>query len=121
MKKRADVKWIIWLPLALFLIFGCGAKGKEIKRIEGEAETSYREALARFNKRDYFEALKKFEELKASFPDSPPYTVWAELKIGDCHFFKKEYVEAIAAYEEFKKVHPSHEELPYVQYQIGMS
>ncbi|HUL38466.1 MAG TPA: lipopolysaccharide transport periplasmic protein LptA, partial [Thermodesulfobacteriota bacterium] len=72
-------------------------------------------------KRDYFEALKKFEELKASFPDSPPYTVWAELKIGDCHFFKKEYVEAIAAYEEFKKVHPSHEELPYVQYQIGMS
>jgi outer membrane protein assembly factor BamD len=121
MKKRVDVKWMIWFPLALFLIFGCGGKGKEIKKIEGEAETSYKEALARFNKRDYFEALKKFEELKASFPDSPPYTVWAELKVGDCHFFKKEYVEAIAAYEEFKKVHPSHEELPYVQYQIGES
>jgi outer membrane protein assembly factor BamD len=121
MKKRIDVKWMIWLPLALFLIFGCGGKGKEIKKIEGEAETRYKEALARFNKRDYFGALKKFEELKASFPDSPPYTVWAELKVGDCHFFKKEYVEAIAAYEEFKKVHPSHEELPYVQYQIGES
>jgi lipopolysaccharide transport protein LptA len=34
---------------------------------------------------------------------------------------KKEYVEAIAAYEEFKKTHPSHEEIPYVQFQIGMS
>jgi lipopolysaccharide transport protein LptA len=30
-------------------------------------------------------------------------------------------VEAIAAYEEFKKIHPTHEEIPYVQYQIGMT
>ena len=30
-------------------------------------------------------------------------------------------MEAIAAYEEFKKIHPTHEEMPYVQYQIGMS
>jgi lipopolysaccharide transport protein LptA len=34
---------------------------------------------------------------------------------------EKEYVEAIASYEEFKKVHPGHEEIPYVQFQIGMS
>ncbi len=81
----------------------------------------YREGLARYNKRDYSEALKRFELLKSSFPDSPPYTVWAELKIGDCHFFQKEYVEAIAAYEEFKKIHPTHEEIPYVIYQIGLA
>ena len=43
------------------------------------------------------------------------------MKIGDCHFFKKDYVEATAAYEEFKKIHPTHEEIPYVQYQIGMA
>jgi len=43
------------------------------------------------------------------------------LKIADCHFFRKEYVEAIAAYEEFKKIHPSHEDISYVQFQIGMS
>ncbi len=59
--------------------------------------------------------------MKSSFPDSPPYTVLAELKVGDCHFLKKEYVEAVACYEEFKKTHPSHEEIPYVQFQIGMS
>lgn len=121
MKYRIYLNWMVWLPLALCLLFGCGGKGKEIKKIEGDPEIHYKEGLARFNKRDYSEALKKFEELKSSFPDSPPYTVWAELKIGDCHFFKKDYVEAIAAYEEFKKVHPSYEELPYVQYQIGAS
>jgi outer membrane protein assembly factor BamD len=101
------------------LLLGCGGKG--VKTTAGDPEALYREGLVRFNKRDYSEALKKFQELKANFPDSPPYTVWAELKVGDCHFLKKEYVEAIAAYEEFKKIHPTHEEMPYVQYQIGMS
>jgi len=121
MKKRIFLKWLIWVPITVSLLFGCGGKGTDLKKIEGDPETLYKQGLARFNKRDYPEALKKFEELKSSFPDSPPYTVWAELKVGDCHFLKKEYVEAIAAYEEFKKIHPSHEEIPYVQFQIGMS
>jgi outer membrane protein assembly factor BamD len=101
------------------LLLGCGGKG--VKTTGGDPETLYREGLVRFNKRDYSEALKRFQELKANFPDNLPYTLWAELKVGDCHFLNKEYVEAIAAYEEFKKIHPTHEEMPYVQYQIGMS
>jgi outer membrane protein assembly factor BamD len=121
MKKKIFFKWAIFLPLFLSLLLGCAGKGKDIKTISGDPEPLYRQGLVRFNKRDYPEALKKFEELKSSFPDSPPYTLWAELKIGDCHFLKKDYVEAIAAYEEFKKIHPTHEEIPYVQYQIGMA
>jgi len=121
MKKRVFLKWAILLPISLSVLLGCAGKGKGIKTITGDPETLYQQGLARFNKRDYPEALKKFEELKSNFPDSPPHTIWAELKIGDCHFFKKEYVEAIAAYEEFKKIHPTHEEMPYVQYQIAMS
>jgi len=112
---------MILVPIAFSLLLGCGGKGKTVKAVEGDPETIYKQGLLRFNKRDYSDALKKFEELKSSFPDSPPYTIWAELKAADCHFFKKEYVEAIAAYEEFKKIHPTHEEMPYIQYQIGMS
>jgi outer membrane protein assembly factor BamD len=119
MKKKTLIKWVILLSITLFFLLGCSKKG--VKTIEGDPETLYKQGLARFNKRDYPEALKRFEQLKSSFPDSPPYTVWAELKVGDCHFFKKDYVEAIAAYEEFKKIHPTHEEIPYVQYQIGMA
>jgi len=121
MKKRIFLKWMVLVPIAFSLLLGCGGKGKTVKTAEGDPEILYKQGLARFNKRDYPEALKKFEELKSSFPDSPPYTIWAELKAADCHFFKKEYVEAIAAYEEFKKIHPTHEEMTYVQYQIGMS
>jgi outer membrane protein assembly factor BamD len=121
MKKRNLLKGVISVSIALSLLFGCGGKGKDVKKIEGDPEILYKQGLARFNKRDYSEAMKRFEELKSSFPDSPPFTIWAELKVADCHFFKEEYVEAIAAYEEFKKIHPGHEEIPYVQYQIGMS
>src|SRR4030066_391650 len=121
MKKKIFLKRLIWVPITISLVFGCGGKRKDLKKIEGDPEVLYSQGLARFNKRDYPEALKKFEELKSNFPDSPPYTVWAELKIGDCHFLHKEYVEAIAAYGEFKKIHPTHEEMTYVQYQIGMS
>ncbi len=119
MKKRTFLKGAIILPIVLLLLLGCSKK--DLRTTEGDPELLYREGLALYNKRDYPEALKKFELLKTSFPDSPPYTVWAELKIGDCHFFEKEYVEAIAAYEEFKKIHPTHEEVPYVIYQIGMA
>jgi outer membrane protein assembly factor BamD len=119
MKNKTFFKGGLLFPIALILLLGCA--GKSVKTIEGVPETFYRDGLTRFNRRDYSEALKKFEQLKSSFPDSPPYTVWAELKIGDCHFFKKEYTEAIAAYEEFKKIHPTHEEMPYVQYQIGIA
>ncbi|MGA2515712.1 MAG: lipopolysaccharide transport periplasmic protein LptA [Thermodesulfobacteriota bacterium] len=120
MKKTIFLKWIT-VPIVLSFLLGCGGKGKEVRKIEGDPEILYKQALAQFNKKDYSDALKKFEELKSSFPDSPPYTHWAELKVGDCHFLKEDYVEAIAAYEEFKKTHPSHEEIPYVQFQIGMS
>jgi len=120
MKKTIFLKWIA-VSFALSLLLGCSGKGKEVKKIEGDPEVLYKQALAEFNKKNYSGALKKFEELKSSFPDSPPYTHWAELKVGDCHFLKEDYVEAIAAYEEFKKIHPSHEDIPYVQFQIGMS
>ena len=121
MKKKTFLKWAFILAMTFSLLSSCGGKGKAVKTVEGDPEALYKQGLARFNKRDYSDALKKFEELKSSFPDSPPYTLWAELKIGDCHFLKEDYVEAIAAYEDFKKIHPTHEEIPYVQYQIGMA
>lgn len=120
MKKRLYL-FPLLIPLIFLLLFGCAGQDKEIKTIKGDPELLYKQALIQFNKRNYSEALKIFEQIKSSFPDSPPYTLWAELKIGDCHFLKEEYVEAIAAYEEFKKAHPTHEEIPYVYYQIGMS
>lgn len=121
MLKSNLFRFIIFISVVLPIIFGCAGKGKEIRTIRGDPELLYKQGLSRFNKRDYSEALKIFEQIKSSFPDSPPYTIWAELKVGDCHFYQKDYVEAIASYEEFKKIHPTHEDIPYVQFQIAMA
>ena len=120
MRTQRFLKSVFLLSILFCFFLGCASKqGKALRTIEGDPEPLYKQGLTFFNKRNYLEAQKKFEQLKSNFPDSPPFTLWAELKIADCHFFKGEYVEAIAAYEEFKKIHPTHEEIPYVQYQIG--
>jgi outer membrane protein assembly factor BamD len=121
-KKRKFIMVLGVLCAVLVFLTGCSKSKKgAIRTVEGSPEGLYKEGLALFNKRDYSDALEKFQEITSTFPDSPPYTVWAELKVADCHFFREKYVEAVAAYEEFRKVHPTHEEIPYVQYQIGMS
>ena len=113
---------LAFLFAVLMLLGGCSKSKKgAIRTVEGSPEGLYKEGLALFNKREYSDALEKFQDITSTFPDSPPYTVWAELKVADCHFFRQKYVEAVAAYEEFRKIHPAHEEIPYVQYQIGMS
>lgn len=121
MNKKPIISITLVLILFSLLLNGCAGKGKDVKTIKGDPEILYRQGLERFNKRDYSQALEIFGQIKSSFPDSPPYTQWAEIKVGDCHFFKKDYPEAIAAYEEFKKTRPTHEEIPYVQYQIAMA
>jgi outer membrane protein assembly factor BamD len=107
--------------ILLSVLVGCASKGKELKSVQSDPERLYQEGLVQYNKRQYEEALKKFEDLKSTFPDSPPYSILAELKVADCHFQKESYPEAIAAYEEFRKTHPTNDEIPYVLYQIGMS
>src|SRR3972149_9810167 len=121
MHKISLLKGSILFSVIFFVLQGCAGKKEAVKTIEGNPEILYKQGLVLFNKGQYTEALTKFQQLKSSFPDSPPHTLWAEMKVGDCHFFKQEYVEALAAYEEFKKIHPTHEEIIYVQYQIGMS
>jgi len=120
--KRKLTLALAFLCAVLVLLAGCSKSKKgAIRTVEGSPEGLYKEGLALFNKRDYSDALEKFQEITSTFPDSPPYTVWAELKVADCHFFREKYVEAVAAYEEFRKIHPTHEEIPYVEYQIGIS
>jgi outer membrane protein assembly factor BamD len=124
MKKRGFAPKAIFGFVIILILFlsGCGGKkAKGLRTVEGDPAVIYKQGLVLFNKGKYKDALEKFEQLKSNFPDSPPFTTWAELKVADCHFFMKAYVEAVTTYEEFKKIHPTYEEGTYVQFQIGMS
>ncbi len=68
--------------------------------------------------KDYVAAAERYNKLRDSYPFSP-YTVQAELSLADAFFLDEEYQEAVEAYKDFESLHPRHEQMPYVLYQIG--
>lgn len=87
---------------------------------EDTAQELYEGAKDAMAEKNYPQAAEYFSRLKDSFPFSP-YTVEAELALGDALFLEGDYVAATEAYKDFESLHPRHEAMPYVLYQIGMS
>lgn len=70
--------------------------------------------------KDYVSASRYFAKLKENYPFSP-YAVEAELSLADCYFLDEEWDLASEAYKEFELLHPRHQAIPYVLYNIGMA
>lgn len=70
--------------------------------------------------KNYVLAVKYFNRLKEDYPFSP-YTIEGELSLADSYYLDQEWLLAADAYKEFETMHPRHEAMPYVLYQIGMS
>lgn len=100
----------------VFSFLGVGGGSSTPDTPDGMAMT----ALDEFNRGEYSDALKLFEEIKERFPFSP-HSLLAELKAADCQYYMKHYPEAIGLYQGFESNHPTNEALSYVLFQIGMS
>jgi outer membrane protein assembly factor BamD len=61
-----------------------------------------------------------FKDVKNYYPESPE-ALRAEVRVADCHFSMEEFEEAVAIYQEFRKLHPYHEDIPYILFQIGQA
>lgn len=68
----------------------------------------------------YEEALSQYRDVKNRYPYSR-FATSAELQIAEIHFKKEAFIEAQGAYQLFKELHPRHEKIDYVTYQIGLS
>ncbi len=112
---------LLFVPLMLSTLVGCGLIDYYfLPPPEDTAQELYeagREAMA---EKKYYDAVEYFNKLKDRYPFSP-YTPAALIALGDAHFLNEDYAEAAAAYEEFETMHPRHEEIPYVLYQLGVS
>ncbi len=103
------------------LLSGCGLLDYYfLPPPEETAQELYEAGMDSMADKDYSEAVEYFTKLKDRYPFSP-FTVDAELALGDAYFLDEEYLMAADAYKEFEALHPAHPEMPYVLYQIGLS
>ncbi len=115
------------VTVALLLAVSCGGKQAIY---EGTAEQLNDEVLEELNKEGGFSGIfggtnydKIFDilkEIQIRYPYTK-YAALAELRSGDVYFKKKEYSLAAEEYEDFITNHPSHKELDYAMYRLGLS
>lgn len=128
--KGASFISILFLSGLLLSTYGCGGTnlvqfyfgdlfGKGSSSTDKNADLLAMEGMQKMQEKKYGDAIKAFQKLKDQYPYSK-YSILAELKLGDAHFYKKNYSEAAIAYEEFARLHPRNEVIPYVLYQVGM-
>ena len=110
--------FLIFSSIFLFLgVNGCGLWAQ--KEPPATPQAAYEEGVRLLEKKKYERSAEAFRKFKEEFPLST-YTPLAELRLADSLYFDQNYAEAIVQYEEFKKLHPTHPEIPFAIYQVGM-
>lgn len=84
------------------------------------AEGLYTRGLELEKNERFEEAIEKFKEIKNKFPYSK-VTTDAELHLADTYYKQESFPEAQVAYQSFKDLHPKHNSIDYVTFQLGMS
>ncbi|MDO8427238.1 MAG: outer membrane protein assembly factor BamD [Deltaproteobacteria bacterium] len=111
----------LWKALALFLAFtiaGCaGVKDMQGKR---DPKELYDKAMTHYLGQMYNEAESGFKTLMEEHPLSP-YSVEAQLMLGDVCYASEKYEDASSYYTNFVALHPTHQKAPYALFQKGMS
>lgn len=70
--------------------------------------------------KNYSAAIGYYTKLKDNFQFSP-YALEAELSLGDAYFLDEDWPESIEIYKEFESLHPRHEAIPYILFNIGVA
>jgi len=105
--------------LTASLFTGCTPANRQIKNFKGPGDL-YGQAMDDYLEVRYEEAEKKFKKLVEEFPLSP-YSLEAELLLGDISYATEKYDEASAYYTSFVAMHPTHPRASYALFQKGMS
>ncbi len=83
-------------------------------------EENYERGLAEMKDKNYPEAIRFFEYVKAKYPFNN-VSLLSDLRISDIKFAQGRFGEAADAYERFAKDHPSSDQIEYAAYRAGLS
>ena len=102
-------------------LYGCGIIDMiYLPPSEDTAQEIFESANEAMSDKNYLRAVELYNRLRDVYPFSP-YTMDAELSLGDAYFLDEEYELAAESYKDFEALHPRNEAIPYVLYQTGMS
>ena len=112
---------LLLMLLLLFFCSGCGIIDYFfLSPPEDTAQELAEAGYEAMHEKDYTNAIEYFTKLKDRYPFSP-YTPMAEVSLGDAYFLDEQYKAAVETYKEFESLHPRHESIPYVLFQIGVA
>lgn len=116
-----SARFVCVLVFSALLSSGCGLIDYfYLPPPEDTAQELFEAGNDAMREKNYLAASGYFTKLKDNFPFSP-YSVEAELSLADCYFLDEEWGQAVEAYKEFETLHPRHEAIPYVLFNIGMA
>lgn len=100
---------------------GCGAIDYYfLTPPEDTAQELFENARGFMQDKEYDSAIDSLTKLNDRYPFSP-YATEARLMLGDAYALDRQYLEAVDAYDEFLNMHPRHESIDYVLFQIGVN
>lgn len=118
---RTNFVRAISLALLLFGLSGCGFIDYYfLPPAEDTAQELWEAGRDAMKEKRYTEAQEYFLKLKDRYPFSP-YTPDGLIGLGDAYFMDDKFLQAADTYKEFEALHPRHEQIPYVLYQVGVS
>ena len=118
---RKSVFSLFALTLMVASLSGCGIIDYfYLPPSEDTAQELFENGNDAMAEKDYMSAVEYYTKLRDEYPSSP-YTLEAEISLGDAYFLDEEYILAAEAYKDFEDMHPRHEAIPYVLNQIALS
>lgn len=112
---------ILLIGVLVFNLSGCGLIDFFYLPVsEDTAQELFEAGNDAMRDKNYSAAIDYYTKLKDTYQFSP-YAIEAELSLADAYFLDGEWLAAIDAYKEFESLHPRHEAIPYVLFNIGMA
>ena len=108
--------------LAIITLTACGGDNKDVNaQLEPEqpAQQLYNKAQAAYDREEYVEAARLFDEVERQHPYSQ-LAVQSQLNAALSAYKNLRYDEAIIGFDRFVELHPGHEQVPYALYMKGL-
>ncbi len=100
------------------LMYGCsGSSGSDIKT--DDPEQAFRIAKAKYDDKDYLDAIEDFSFIKIKFPGTSVADK-TQYYLGASYYYRDEYILAAYEFESFLKNYPLSPLMPQNRYMLGL-